>query len=58
LNPIRAKVSLGMRVLSVHDVGFSHKAGQLFMAHLRQKEVFAARHQDGQLGQLGLSRLP
>ena len=58
LNPIRAKVSLGMRVLSVQDVGFSHKAGQLFMAYLRQKEVFAARHQGGQLGQLGLSSLP
>jgi hypothetical protein len=58
LNPIRAKVSLGMRVLSVHDVGFSHKAGQLFMAYLRQKEVFAARHQGAQPGQLGLSGLP
>jgi hypothetical protein len=58
LNPIRAKVSLGMRVLSVHDVGFAHKAGQLFMAYLRQKEVFAARHQGGALGQLGLSRIP
>ena len=31
LNPIRAKVSLGMRVLSVDDVGFSHKGGGLFM---------------------------
>jgi len=58
LNPIRAKVNLGMRVLSVHDVGFDHKAGQLFMAYLRQKEVFAARHQGGQLGQLGLSSIP
>lgn len=58
LNPIRAKVSLGMRVLTVHDVGFSHKAGQLFMAYLRQKEVFAARHQAGQLGQLGLNSIP
>ena len=58
LNPIRAKVSLGMRVLSVQDVGFTHKAGQLFMAYLRQKEVLAARHQGGQLGQLGLSGLP
>ena len=26
LNPIRAKVSLGMRVLSVNDVGFDAKA--------------------------------
>ena len=41
LNPIRAKVSLGMRVLSVDDVGFSHKAGSLFMSYLQQKERFS-----------------
>ena len=29
LNPIRAKVSLGMRVLSVDDLGFQHKGGSL-----------------------------
>src|SRR5690349_18469896 len=33
LNPIRAKVSLGMRVLTVDDVGFNHKAGTLFMSY-------------------------
>ena len=27
LNPIRAKVSLGMRVLTVDDLGFDHKGG-------------------------------
>src|SRR6266516_3897496 len=32
LNPIRAKVSLGMRVLSVTDLGFDNKGGSLFMA--------------------------
>jgi hypothetical protein len=58
LNPIRAKVSLGMRVLSVHDVGFDHKAGQLFMAYLRHKEELAARHQGGSITQLGLSEFP
>jgi hypothetical protein len=30
LNPIRAKVSLGMRVLSVNDLGFAHRGGSLF----------------------------
>ena len=30
LNPIRAKISLGMRVLSVDDLGFQHKGGALF----------------------------
>jgi len=32
LNPIRAKVSLGMRVLSVNDLPFSHKGSSLFLA--------------------------
>jgi hypothetical protein len=38
LNPIRAKISLGMRVLTVNDLGFEHKGGNLFMAYLQQKE--------------------
>lgn len=58
LNPIRAKVSLGMRVLSVQDVGFDHRAGRLFMEYLRRKEELAARHQSGQITQLGLSQIP
>lgn len=58
LNPIRAKVSLGMRVLSVDDVGFSHKAGSLFMSYLQQKEVFRNKNQGGALGALGLTGIP
>jgi hypothetical protein len=54
LNPIRAKVSLGMRVLSVTDLGFAHRGGSLFMSYLRQKEQFAART-GGQLTQLGVT---
>src|SRR5882672_972278 len=42
LNPIRAKVSLGMRVLSVTDLGFDNKGGSLFMAYQQQKEQLAA----------------
>ena len=38
LNPIRAKVSLGMRVLSIDDLGFTHKGGSLFMSYLQTKE--------------------
>lgn len=58
LNPIRAKVSLGMRVLSVDDVGFTHKAGSLFMSYLQQKEALRNRHQSGTLGTLGLTGIP
>lgn len=42
LNPIRAKVSLGLRVLSVDDLGFSHRGGSLFMAYVRAKEKLIA----------------
>jgi hypothetical protein len=42
LNPIRAKVSLGMRVLNVNDVGFLTPAGVLYMVYQVQKEALAA----------------
>ena len=41
LNPIRAKVALGMRVLNVNDVGFVTPAGVLYMAYQIQKEALA-----------------
>lgn len=43
LNPIRAKVGLGLRVLSVDDLGFRHRGGNLFMAYLSAKEQLARR---------------
>jgi hypothetical protein len=58
LNPIRAKVSLGMRVLSVDDLGFTHKGGSLFMSYLQLKEQLAARAQGGSLTLLGIERIP
>jgi hypothetical protein len=42
LNPIRARVALGMRVLNVNDVGFLTPAGSLYMAYQMQKEALAA----------------
>src|SRR5262249_7118495 len=38
LNPIRAKVSLSLRVLSVDDLGYQTKGGALFMTYLQGKE--------------------
>jgi hypothetical protein len=58
LNPIRAKVSLSMRVLSVNDLGFAHKGGSLFMAHQQQKERLAAMSKGGALGALGIGGIP
>ena len=58
LNPIRAKISLGMRVLTVNDLGFAHKGGNLFMAYLQQKEQLARSGAQGSLGALGLRGIP
>jgi hypothetical protein len=58
LNPIRAKVSLGMRVLSVSDLGFDNKGGSLFMAYQQQKEQLAGRSLGGALSLLGIRGIP
>ena len=41
LNPIHAKVSLGMRVLNVNDVGFLTPAGALYMVYQVEKEALS-----------------
>lgn len=43
LNPIRAKVSLGMRVLNENDLGIDHRGSAIFMAYHQQKENLASR---------------
>jgi hypothetical protein len=58
LNPIRAKVSLGMRVLSVTDLGFEHTGGSLYMVYHQQKEQLASTSPGGALGRLGISGIP
>jgi hypothetical protein len=57
LNPIRAKVTLGLRVLSVDDLGFGHRGGTLFMAYLRNKESLAGRAGEVPLSELGVETL-
>jgi len=57
LNPIRAKVSLGLRVLTISDFGFGHKGGQYFMAYLKNKESLALKAGNGDLSKLGDVRL-
>src|SRR5271166_4769000 len=54
LNPIRAKVSLGMRVLSVDDLGFDAKGGSIYFAYQQQKEQLAAKSQKFGLSTLGI----
>lgn len=47
LNPIRAKVSLGVRVLTVDDLGFDHRGSAFYLTHHRQQEQFAAMVRHG-----------
>lgn len=54
LNPIRAKVSFSLRVLSVDDLGFSSKGGSLFMTYLQGKEKLAAKVQPVSFSTLGI----
>jgi len=58
LNPIRAKVSIGMRVLTVDDLPSDHKGTSLFMAYHQQKERLAARNRGGALSGLGITNIP
>jgi hypothetical protein len=58
LNPIRAKVSLGMRVLSIDDLGFDEKGGNLFMVYQQQKERLAGISQSGTFHDLGIGGIP
>ena len=58
LNPLRAKLNLGLRVLSVDDLFFSDKGGSLYMSYHRQKETLARMYQGGSLGAIGIRGLP
>lgn len=58
LNPTRAKVSLGLRTLSVNDLPFSHRGAGLFMAYLASKEQHARRATGATLADIGLESLP
>ncbi|WP_145477582.1 hypothetical protein [Stenotrophomonas rhizophila] len=55
LNPIRAKVTLGLRVLSVDDLGFDSRGGGLFMGYLQARERLAAQAVQGDFRALGIS---
>ena len=58
LNPIRAKVSLGLRVLTTDDLGFDNRGGGIFINHLRTREALAGKTGAASLQSLGLTSLP
>jgi hypothetical protein len=53
LNPIRAKVSLGLRVLSYSDLPLSHPGYSLFLSHQVAKEAMARIGGSGSLADVG-----
>ncbi|MGH3310056.1 MAG: hypothetical protein ACRDP3_05655, partial [Streptomyces sp.] len=55
LNPIRASLSIGMKVLTVSDLPAGHRGAELYLAHLAQKERLAGSAPAGRLGSLGLT---
>lgn len=50
LNPTRAKVSLGLRVLSYNDLTLTNPGYHIFLAHQIAKEVFATIGSVGNMG--------
>ncbi|HET9364081.1 MAG TPA: hypothetical protein VFP71_03740 [Candidatus Angelobacter sp.] len=58
LNPIRAKISLGLRVLNVDDLGFAHPGGRMYMTYLTNKQQLAAKATSTAISVLGLGGLP
>lgn len=54
LFPLSATVTLGMRSLTVEDLGVSSRGGALYMTYLRGIEESAARLPEGQVSQLGI----
>ncbi|MEU7240038.1 hypothetical protein ACI2L4_29080 [Streptomyces sparsogenes] len=55
LNPIRASLSIGMKVLTVSDLPAGHRGAELYLAHLAQKERLAKAARSGSLSSLGLN---
>ncbi|HEY3386480.1 MAG TPA: hypothetical protein VGK46_08225 [Saprospiraceae bacterium] len=57
LNPIRAKVSLSLKVMTVRELGFDHKGGNLYLAYQKQKEQLANKFIPGNLKSLGINSI-
>jgi hypothetical protein len=55
LNPIRAKVSLGLQVLSYNDLSLTHPGYYIFLTHQVVKEAMASIGSVSNLGNIGES---
>jgi Contractile injection system tube protein len=54
LNPIRAALGIGLRVLTTSDLPTGHRGYEMYLAHLAQKERLASTAAAGRLDALGL----
>ena len=57
LNPIRAKISLGMKVLNADNLGFDNKGNSIFMNYLQNKERLAGNSPGSNLNTLGINKI-
>ena len=57
LNPIRARITLGLRALSIDDLTFGTKGAELFLTAARRREQLAMRKPPS-LQSLGLKGPP
>ena len=57
LNPLRAKVSLSLRVLTTDDLGFDHHGGLVYLYYQQAREGLA-RQVAGGLANVGLTSIP
>jgi hypothetical protein len=55
LNPIRAKVTLTMRTLSVNDFPTDHRGTSIYLAYQQTKERLSTLNEGATLAQLGIS---
>ena len=58
LNPIRAKLSIGMRVLTARDLGYDRRGGGIYLSYLRVKEALAQQVSTAPLSVLGIGGVP
>lgn len=57
LNPIRARISLGLRLLSIDDLAYGSKGAELFMVALKRREQLSRRKPPA-IQSLGLKSAP
>ncbi|WP_299088189.1 hypothetical protein [uncultured Microbacterium sp.] len=58
LNPLRAKVTIGMRVLTAGDLGYDARGGGVYLSYLRAKESLSQRVSADTLSALGIGGIP